>query len=61
MLFPLSDTATNVMLIYDGELGGGSYFAVPEFSMLAVMVMGVSIVAVLLASSRFKYLNKVFS
>ncbi len=40
------------MLIYNEELGGRSYFAVPEFS-LVIIVMAFSIAAVLLAV-RFK-------
>jgi hypothetical protein len=36
VLFPLPDTVTNVMLIYDEGFGTASYFAVPEFPMLLI-------------------------
>jgi len=59
ILFLLPDTVNNVMFIYDESLGAGSYFAVPEFATLAVIVLSVSIAAVLgLAGSR-SYTRKV--
>jgi hypothetical protein len=48
ILFLLPDTVTNVMFIYDEKLGLGSYFAVPEFPLLAPMIVAVSLVLVLL-------------
>ena len=42
VLFVLPDNVSNVMLIYDESLGLGSYFAVPEFSVLVYAVMGIS-------------------
>lgn len=50
VLFALPSNVSNIMLIYDESLGLGSYFAVPEFSVLAYVIMALSIAFVLTLS-----------
>lgn len=53
VLFPLPKGVSNVMFIYDEQLGRGSYFAVPEFP-YHVLILGASIVTGLILA-RMKY------
>lgn len=54
VLFVLPSSASNVMLIYDESLGLGSYFAVPEFSVLVYAVMAVSMAFIFMFRSKVR-------
>jgi hypothetical protein len=54
VLFILPDNVSNVMLIYDESLGLGSYFAVPEFSVLVYAVMAVSMAFIFMFRSKVR-------
>lgn len=54
VLFVLPSNVSNVMLIYDESLGLGSYFAVPEFSMLVYAVMAVSMAFIFMFRSKVR-------
>ncbi|MFQ5941332.1 MAG: DUF4352 domain-containing protein [Nitrososphaerales archaeon] len=48
LLFSLPDDVNKVMLIYDEEIGKGSYFAIPEFTSVSVILLSSITVIILM-------------